>query len=409
MTPVWTPTSGLPGGDTFVWSGRHVNALPDGLDEWKCDRVELYARLDSAPELVVIDALSFPWESLRPRDRDIPLVVALPPELDAMSMPQVLGDVLLRHLTPHDRLIEARADVRDSVSRAFGLLPDVWLPGDNADIDQVVEAVRRHEWSRLVEIASDIGTFLVPEDDLITQQLREYGAHQRGDLNALVAILRDDDVVLDIGAHVGTFAIPVAAHLGSRGRVIAIEAHPDIFRLLTHNIDRNDLGDRIEAHQALLAAPNSPPRSAVLLTNNTGGTWFQQTSVFARDALAPLTMDAWVERQHGEVTPTVIKLDVEGAELEILRGADVTVATKRPLLMVEVSRVQLERHGTSVAHLERWFTDHDYDLHVSMGARNTASSEFRIERLDSLVAYEEPVFDVIAVPRGSSGRPEVSP
>lgn len=407
MTPVWTTTSGLPSGEIVIWTGRHVGLLRDGLDEWHSGLIDLYARLDAAPELIVIDALSFPWDSMRAQDRDIPLVVVLPPELDdSTATAQVLGDVLIRHVTAHDRLIEGRPDVRAELSKAYGLPSSVWLPVKSGKIEDVMEALRLHARSRLVEIASDIGTFLVPEGDLVTQQLREYGAHQRGDLNALMSVLRHDDVVLDIGAHVGTFAIPLARHLGPSGQVVAIEPHPDVFRLLCQNVELNGLDARIETQQVLLAAPGSLPRSPVLMSGNTGGTWFQEASASDAAALAATTIDAWMEARADPVGPSVIKVDVEGAELEVLRGADITIRAKRPVLMVEVSRTQLDRHGASVRQLDRWFSQQDYDLYVSSGTRNTAGTGFLLEPLGSLADYQESVFDVIAVPRESDRRPE---
>lgn len=409
MTPTWTTTTGLPAGGTVIWTGRHRGLLADGLDEWHCGRVDLYARLDVAPELIILDALNFPWDALRPQDRDIPLVVALPPELDAVTIPLVLGPILFQHLTPYDRLIEGRSEVRQAVSGEYTVCPDVWLDGDTAHPEKLLAVVQDYARAGLDEVTTDIGTFVLPAGDLITRQLREFGAHQRGDLNALLALVRDDDIVFDIGAHVGTFAIPIACHLGAAGRVVAFEGHPDTFRLLAHNVELNKVGDKAEAHRTLLGAPDSLPRSPVLHAENTGGTWFRHASVADRDTVPTVTLDSWNEARENPVPPTFIKLDVEGGELAVLQGAERTISAYRPLLMVEVANVQLERQGVVVRQLDRWFTDHDYDLFVSTGARNTTAPDYRLESLESLIGYDEHVFDVIAVPKDSDRRPEIRP
>lgn len=406
MIPRWTTTSSLPAGSPLVWTGRRTGLLADGLDEWRCSRVELYRRLDAAPELIVVDALSFPWDALRPQDRDIPLVVVLPAELNAEDMSLVLGGALLRHVTPFDRLVEARPAVRDAVARAYRLSPDIWLDVDGPELSDVLGALQYHGRRGLVEVTTDLGQFLVPEGDLITEQLREFGAHQRGDLNALVSILEDNDIVIDIGAHVGTFAIPIAAHLSPKGRVVAIEAHPDTYRLLSRNIAISGARGSLEANLVLLSAPESLPRLPVMHAGNTGGTWFQTASVAAGETITPTSLDSWLEARADLLPPTIIKIDVEGAELDVLRGAERTIAAHRPLLMVEVSHGQLERYGVSVQHLDEWFGSHDYDLFVSTGTRNTTESDYRITRLPSLVGYDQRVFDIIAVPRESERQPE---
>lgn len=407
MTPYWMPTSALPPGDIVVWTGRHAGLWVDGLDEWCCGRVELYDRLDVAPELIVLDALSFPWDALRPSDRDIPLVVALPPDLDEAGVEQVLGEAMLQYLTPYDRIIEARPEVREALARDYGLPSRVWIEVDARNLGGVLAAVREHAGRNLVEMRTDIGTYVLPQDDLITSQLREFGAHQRGDLNALMSILWPDDVVLDIGAHVGTFAVPIAKALGTTGRVIAFEAHPDMFRLLCHNVKANSHGGRVEALHLLLGSRASAPRIPVMLTGNSGGTWFQSSSSGSPGSLSPVTLDSWMEMHHDVISPTLIKLDVEGAEFEVLSGAEQTVAKHRPLLMVEVSRALLARNGSTIRALDEWLESHTYDLYLSAGTRNTQGHGYRLEPLTSLLDEDESVFDVIAVPRESDRRPEV--
>jgi SAM-dependent methyltransferase len=89
----------------LVFTGRYRVAGPPGaelVDDWQATPRRLLPLLNVASRLVLLDPLSFPFEVLRPVDRDVPVAVALPPapvdELEAL-----LGESLLDHLGPGDR------------------------------------------------------------------------------------------------------------------------------------------------------------------------------------------------------------------------------------------------------------------------------------------------------------------
>ena len=72
------------------------------------------------------------------------------------------------------------------------------------------------------------GPFARFPDDLINRQLMTFfGAHTRNELALLHAFVDAGDVVYDIGAHIGTFAVPLAAAVGVSGRLVAVEANID--------------------------------------------------------------------------------------------------------------------------------------------------------------------------------------
>ena len=56
--------------------------------------------------------------------------------------------------------------------------------------------------------------FWTRQVDFVNQQLREYGGHQRSELGMIRALSREGDVILDVGAHIGTFSVPLAQHVG---------------------------------------------------------------------------------------------------------------------------------------------------------------------------------------------------
>jgi len=87
-----------------VYGGMQSVPAPGGtvvLDEWEVLPGDLLPLLAGAGSLVVIDAGSFPWDALRPADRDLPLAVLLP-DAPAAEIESLLGRVCLDHLGPWD-------------------------------------------------------------------------------------------------------------------------------------------------------------------------------------------------------------------------------------------------------------------------------------------------------------------
>jgi len=185
-------------GHRVVWSGRvdieNAGNRPAGLDAWTCDRTTLLAELDHATQLVILDAMSFPWESLRSSDHHVPVVAVLPTEFDAFQLERVLGAPLLDRVTPYDRLVEGRPEVREQLQRISGLSDGEWLEESALDAllaeapdpqQRTAKWVWRYTASQLAEsiddamaeVTTDNPTLLVVcEDEALARRLgREPG------------------------------------------------------------------------------------------------------------------------------------------------------------------------------------------------------------------------------------------
>jgi len=139
--------------------------------------------------------------------------------------------------------------------------------------------------------------------------------------------VRDSSLVLDLGAGIGDFAVAAGKQLGSRGRVLAIEPNPDDFQILSDNIRANGLRNVVPLNCAL--GETERP-----LTLSFKGKVIA-TSTWTLDRLlreAGLSADSLRDR------PVSLKIDVEGAEVEVLRALN-------PLLR-NVKSIALELHGT---------------------------------------------------------------
>ncbi|HEY1780175.1 MAG TPA: hypothetical protein VGG79_07030 [Roseiarcus sp.] len=103
-----------------------------------------------------------------------------------------------------------------------------------------------------------------------------FGAHTRNELALLLAFVDAGDVVYDIGAHIGTFAVPLAAAVGASGKLVAVEANAAITPCWRPIWLPADAYPR--AAQLAPSMSSSPARgkyAAQTVAGNTGATWFE--------------------------------------------------------------------------------------------------------------------------------------
>jgi len=142
--------------------------------------------------------------------------------------------------------------------------------------------------------------------------------------------------VYDIGANIGFFALLAARFAGPAGRVLAFEPVPAIATLLREATQRSDLADRVQVRaQAVARRSGTEPLyviddaswSHLASRGNPGG------AVQTLD-VEVVTLDELVAQ--GAPPPDVVKLDVEGSEGDVLRGAREVLRVHRPMLVVEL-------------------------------------------------------------------------
>jgi FkbM family methyltransferase len=146
--------------------------------------------------------------------------------------------------------------------------------------------------------------------------------------------VRPGMTALDVGANVGAYALLLGQWVGAAGTVYAFEPAPATYDGLVRHIHLNGLGSIVHPVQAALGASAA---TAWLLSDGTGGeSRLAAPSERTAGAISVTvtTIDEFCETHH--LTPAFIKVDVEGAELAVLRGARETIRRCRPELALFV-------------------------------------------------------------------------
>ncbi len=179
------------------------------------------------------------------------------------------------------------------------------------------------------------GPFLYNRNDqIIGRALERYGEYSEGEVDLLRQLCGRGSVVADIGANIGTIAIPLAMHVGPEGFVYGFEPQRVVFQTLCANVALQSLTN-VDCVPAALGAEEATvhlPDLRYDVEANFGGV---ELHAFTEGrALAQQTLDAYQDRGPF----ALIKIDVEGMELEVLHGGARLIETQRPLLYVENDR-----------------------------------------------------------------------
>lgn len=194
------------------------------------------------------------------------------------------------------------------------------------------------------EIAPGVRLFIDLSDHVIGLNILR-GRYEQDEIGFVRHVLKSGDSAIDVGAHVGFFAIQMAALVGAAGRVYAFEPLDANADLLERSIAENAFTDRLMLRRAAVgAAPGSATLTFAAETLNSGGAYV------LRGGTEPLTgnqkkevplvaLDALDMRRPVRF----IKMDVEGAEPQVIRGAARLLTEDRPLILSELHPIQLQR------------------------------------------------------------------
>jgi FkbM family methyltransferase len=126
---------------------------------------------------------------------------------------------------------------------------------------------------------------------------------------------RDGDIFVDVGAAFGFYTILGSKRVGLRGKVVAIESQPNNFEMLTHNIKLNKLTNVIPLNYAVYS------KETKLKLYSNYSVMPQRTEEKNKEKFVEVNADTLdnLLQQNGISEINWIKIDVEGAELEVLK------------------------------------------------------------------------------------------
>jgi len=193
-------------------------------------------------------------------------------------------------------------------------------------------------------VAARFGLFLVLiNDQFVSRSILFAGEYSSDELQLLVACCRPNFSVIEVGSHIGTLSIPLANHLKSiGGKLYTYEPQRNLYNVLCANLALNAIDNVVAKCVALsderyVKACAMPVYSEI---GNFGGVELKASQVQCSEGDATPVQFSTLDDEHSSEHQKIglIKIDVEGMELEVLKGAQKIIERDRPILYVENDR-----------------------------------------------------------------------
>jgi FkbM family methyltransferase len=178
------------------------------------------------------------------------------------------------------------------------------------------------------------GIVVLRWDEVVGRHVLRHGSFEPAELEAARACLRPGDVAVDVGANVGLVAVPLALAVAPGGRILAIEPLPENVGRLEQNVRRNEL-----ENVTIVGAAAGADDGEIVLNVAADSAFSSVGTVTKYRAAGALRVPCrrldslWAELGRPHVA--LVKIDVEGAELDVLDGATELLRASRPVLLVE--------------------------------------------------------------------------
>jgi FkbM family methyltransferase len=170
---------------------------------------------------------------------------------------------------------------------------------------------------------------------------------------------KEGDTVIDIGAHIGRYTITSSKQVGKNGKVVAIEADPENFQLLKRNIALNKLTNVMPLNYAVFSERTkiklyeqsaSAKYNSIMLTRAAKTKNYVEVNADTLDSILKL---------NGVNRVNWIKIDVEGAEFEVLKGSTKSLSGENMYLLIEIHNIEDPSHYDNIVNLLK---DDNYEI-----------------------------------------------
>ena len=193
-------------------------------------------------------------------------------------------------------------------------------------------------------------------DNGVERALYYYGTYEKGTLDIIGKILKRNDVFVDVGANIGLMSLYAALKVGDTGKVYAFEPNPNTRNLLLENIQLNKIQNIKVEGLALSSETKSSKIYDRWDINRGGASLIKPANPTESYDIQETTFSEYFDRDQDI---KIVKIDVEGFELEVLKGAESFLLNTKtpPVLIIEFSSMRINTFGTDIEPLYNFLKD----------------------------------------------------
>ena len=215
----------------------------------------------------------------------------------------------------------------------------------------------------------------------ISKRLALTGLHETIPAQAFAQRLKPGQTILEVGANIGYYALLEASVIGETGHIIAVEPGPKNLALLKRNIALNSLGQIIKPYHAAVSNSRGPIRLSLSEASNCHRVRSAQgnNGAGAYVEVPGTTGDVLIEELLGsDGRVDVIRMDVEGHEVQVLQGLEKTLSSNQPLIIYIEIHPDLIRAEAGDSEYQRFLSQlQSYGFRLDAAFRHWASKVIR--------------------------------
>jgi len=232
------------------------------------------------------------------------------------------------------------------------------------------------------------------KDKGVERSIYYTGTYEKGSLAIMKQLLRKGDSFVDVGANIGLMSLYASKLVGTKGKVWAFEPNPDTALILEENIRMNKANNIQVSRYAVGKIPGKAFIYDRWDSNRGSASLIKPEEETKSYEIEVTTLSDFFKKEikKGEPLPTLLKLDIEGYELEALEGAlDLLKSDQAPMLIVECSEQRENTYGKGADPL--------YNFLVGLGHYRIfrgRQDKSRVSKLVEVLSIEDlPVHDNI--------------
>lgn len=187
-----------------------------------------------------------------------------------------------------------------------------------------------------------------------------FGYYEKETNDVLFEYIKPGHIVVEAGANNGTETVLLSRLVDSQGKVLAFEPIDHIYKALQHNLFINHCSN-VTAEKLALGECNQPIYFNVLsetFCNQGMASKYDERSVHQKVLVQQVTLDSWLQT-NGIHSIDFIKMDIQGAEIELLQGGKEIIQSCKPLIFTEAADNLL-----SITQLFQILTDYGYNVYL---------------------------------------------
>ena len=215
-----------------------------------------------------------------------------------------------------------------------------------------------------------------------------WGSDHNSFYNKMIQMSINKSCVIDIGAHIGLTLIPISRVSSGQTHIHCFEPSDTNFKFLNYHIKKNSLKNII-LNRCLVGASENDNVIFYEKKNHSGLNSIAKLDhkgKFFKVKKTQINLDIYCRRKG--ISPDIIKIDAEGSEIEILKGAKTIIIKYKPIIFLSLHPYHIKKIGNDIHDLSSILSEIKYDI---IDKNNNIPKSFKLDEYLLIPKYDKSI------------------